>query len=101
MLYWILGILAALFLLSLISGKGKGPAGSAGKGAAGGPQARIRHPHYISADEYECGTCGRRFRNRLAQCPGCGVRFDSEKTDQTEFDEEMDEAMDMDEEDGL
>ena len=58
---------------------------------------RIDHPHYITNDEYECGTCGRRFGRPLDSCPYCGVRFSSRKTDETEYEDEEDEEMDMDE----
>ena len=58
---------------------------------------RIDHPHYISDDEYECSVCGRRFSLPLNSCPHCGVQFSGRKTDDTEYDDELDEELEMDE----
>ncbi len=70
----------------------------------GDSRARIDHPHYVSADEYECGACGRRFRKNAMACPYCGTRFERRIIDKDEYDDEVEEELEMDEwdeEDGL
>ena len=65
------------------------------------PRLRIDHPHYYSADEYECAVCGTRFEKASMTCPHCGVRFNGTKTDEEEFLEEEDEMSYWDKEEGL
>ena len=86
---WIgLGVLA----VCLLGSKGK-PSG----GKISGKPTRINHPHYISNDEYECSVCGARFNRALAVCPRCGARFIGSRTDDDEYDEELEEELEMDE----
>ena len=88
-LIWIgLGIAA----VCLLGSKGK----TSGQKTAGKP-VRIDHPHYISADEYECGNCGRRFNRACTVCPHCGMRFSRAETDENEWNEEFEDEIEMDE----
>ena len=63
---------------------------------SGSPRVRIDHPHYVSRDEYECGVCGRRFRRDMMVCPYCGIQFESQVVDKDEYDEELEEELEMD-----
>ena len=93
-LLWAGGILLLILIAALFGGKGKG------KKTRERPRTRINHPHLITEDEYECAVCGGRFRRNVMTCPHCGVRFNSARTDETEFDEEEDEWAAWDEEEG-
>ena len=94
--FWGVGIIAALFIAASVGARFAGRAGSSEK-----PRTRIERPHYISEDEYECGICGKRFDSPLSACPYCGVRFNRTETDEREYDDELEEEMDMDEDIGL
>ena len=93
---WGVGMIAALFIAASVGARFAGRAGSSEK-----PRTRIERPHYISEDEYECGICGKRFDSPLSACPYCGVRFNRTETDEREYDDELEEEMDMDEDIGL
>ena len=85
------GVFVIAVIVSLFS------KGSAPKKTSARPRLRIDHPHYITDDEYECGICGVRFDRPLTACPQCGVRFNGSRTDDDEYDEELDDELDMDE----
>ncbi len=91
---WVIGGAFVLFLIAALAG------GKNGKKRSSGRPARIDHPHYITEDESECSVCGARFPERRSVCPRCGARFGAAETDEGEWDEEFDEACDMDEEEG-
>ena len=55
----------------------------------------------MTDDESECSVCHARFRYKASSCPRCGVRFESVKSDEEEWDEEFDEECAWDEEEGL
>ena len=89
--YCAAGILAIKLLWSLLSQRTRISSSSERL------RPRIEHPHYLSENEYECGICGKRFSLPLAVCPYCGVRFNCKDTDDREYDDELDEELDMDE----
>ena len=94
-LLWIAGGSLVLFLVvSLFSGKGKKT------GSHERPRVRIDHPHYMTEDESECTICGKRIPAYSSSCPNCGVRFNTVKEDEEEWDEEFDEECAWDEEEG-
>ena len=93
--FWIiLGLLAVLLLAS--SGKQKK---NAGGGSAGAEKTdkRIDHLHYIDQDEYECPKCGARFRKNIMVCPKCGARFSGRVENMAEYDDELEEELEMEE----
>ena len=108
-LLYFVGALCGLALISrFFSGRnaGKKSVGSAVSDAADTRDrhpgtfrtaARIYHPHYISEGDYECGSCGARFDHEEDVCPVCGVRFERVEEDKLEFDEELEEELEMDE----
>ena len=59
---------------------------------------RIDHTHYCDSDDYECSAYHVRFQKKSMICPHCGVHFTGTKTDDTEYDEELDEELEWDEE---
>ena len=94
-LLWIIGGMIGLAFISCLFGKGNGTAKAKER-----PRLRIDHPHYIDADDHECGVCGHRFRGNSMSCPHCGVRFNGKKENWEAFDEEEDEWAAWDEEEG-
>ena len=91
-LFYILIVLAVLsFLAGLVSGKAGEKTSASGKGIT-----QVYHPHYISDDEYECGVCGARFEKELGVCPQCGARFNRSETDEEEYDDELEDELEMD-----
>ena len=74
-----------------------GPKDTRSAGRTGGDRrVRIDHPHYVSRDEYECGVCGERFRRNTMTCPHCGTLLERRVTDKREYDEELEEELEMD-----
>jgi predicted RNA-binding Zn-ribbon protein involved in translation (DUF1610 family) len=54
----------------------------------------------MTEDESECTICGKRIPAYSSSCPNCGVRFNTVKEDEEEWDEEFDEECAWDEEEG-
>ena len=52
----------------------------------------IQHTHYMDPDEYECSSCGKRFRKITAVCPNCKTRLQGK----SKTDEWFEEALDWD-----
>ena len=94
-IWWIVGGVIALSLLSGGSRSRGGRSGSSGR------PVRIYRPHVMEENEYECSVCHRRFTKSVMVCPHCGARFAGRVTDGEEFDEEEEELEAWDEEDGL
>lgn len=94
MIWAVLAVVVVLALLAAVAGKGKQP----DRHKAGA--YRIDHPHYMTDDESECSVCHASFRYKASSCPRCGVRFESVKSDEEEWDEEFDEECAWDEEEG-
>ena len=94
-LWWIIG---GVIVLSLLSG---GKKNNAGRSGSSGRPVRVDRPHVFDDDDYECSVCHRRFRKNVMVCPHCGVRFAGRVTDEEEFDEEEEEMEAWDEEDGI
>ena len=95
---WVAGAVLVLLVIGSVFGKNKKPSSSEKN------RTRIDHPHYISEDEHECPACGARFRKASMVCPHCGTRFTGTRTDESEYDDELEEELwmdEMDEEDGL
>ena len=93
--FWIiLAVLAGLLFAT--SGRTKQDCGKS-SGKAGDSTRRIDHLHYTDPDEYECTKCGARFRKDVMMCPKCGTRFSGTKKDMTDYDDELEEELDMDE----
>ena len=88
------GVWCCSSLFSLFSGTGKKTVPQER------PQVRIDHPHYMMEDESECTICGKRIPAYSSSCPNCGVRFNTVKEDEEEWDEEFDEECAWDEEEG-
>ena len=90
--FWI--ILAILAILLFATGKTKNNGKSSGR--TGNSTHRIDHLHYIDRDEYECPKCHTRFRKNVMVCPKCGLRFTGARKDRTDYDDELEEELDMD-----
>ena len=91
---WVAGAVLVLLVIGSVFGKNKKPSSSEKN------RTRIDHPHYISEDEHECPACGARFRKASMVCPHCGIRFTGTRTDDSEYDDELEEELWMDEMDG-
>ena len=52
----------------------------------------IQHTHYMDPDEYECSSCGKRFRKITTVCPNCKTHLQGK----SKTDEWFEEALDWD-----
>ena len=93
---WVYVVLSALLLMAAVAG-GPRKAKSGRPAGTGKAVTRIDRPHYISDDEYECSVCGTRFKRASMTCPRCGVRFNRTETKEDEYDDELEEELEMDE----
>ncbi len=90
-LFYIAGAMVVLVIVfALFSKNGKST-------EAGRENTLVYRPHYITDDEYECGNYGERFSRSASVCPRCGARFGRTEKNEDEYDDELEEELEMDE----
>lgn len=94
MMKWV-GILFAVEIVAVMIGSVAKKNRSSG-GSFERARTRTYVPHYVEEDEYVCGICGARFDRAYSTCPHCGVIFNSAAVDEDEYDEELEDELEMD-----